>query len=93
MDKADGDNIAQNTALQRGFGSIRDALGIDAVTKLEQTKDDNFDAGSKSTLVRNAFGTQAALIGFQLARKRRMSCTSPAHTPPHSLGGGVGAAK
>lgn len=59
MDNAAGGNLAPNTALQRGFGCISDDLGVDAVTPLEQTKDDSFDAGSKSTLAMNAFGTQA----------------------------------
>lgn len=57
MGNADGDNLAPKTTLQRGFGCIRDDLRVDSVTRLEQTKDDNFDAGSKSTLARNAFGT------------------------------------
>ncbi len=56
VDNAVGIDLAADDGLQRGFGCIRDDLGVDAVTALEQTKDDCFAAGSTSTLGTNALG-------------------------------------
>ena len=44
MDNAVGVDLAANNGLLRGFGCIRDDLGVDAVTALEQTKDDGIAA-------------------------------------------------
>ena len=92
MDNAVGVDLAANNGLQRGFGCIRDDLGVDAVTALEQTKDDRFAACSTSTLATNAFGAKVGLIGFQLALKGRLNCTSLGHTHTDTLIDGVGAA-
>ena len=96
MYNAVGDDLPSNDGLQRGFGCIRDDLGVDAVTALEQTKDDRFAADlellATSTLATNAFGAKVGLIGFQLALKGRLSCTGLGHTHTDTLIDGVGAA-
>ena len=93
VDNAVGVDLAADDGLQRGFGGVWDDLGVDAVTALEQTKDDRFAACSTPALATNAFGAKVGLIGFQFARKGRLSCTSLGHTNPDSLVNGVGAAK
>ena len=92
VDHAVGVDLAADDVLQRGFLCIRDDLGVDAVTALEQTKDDRFAACSTSTLATNAFGAKVGLIGFQLALKGRLSCTGLGHTHTDTLVNGVGAA-
>ena len=96
VDNAVGVDLAADDGLQRGFGGVWDDLGVDAVTALEQTKDDRFAADlellATSTLATNAFGAKVGLIGFQLALKGRLSCTGLGHTHTDALVNGVGAA-
>jgi hypothetical protein len=96
LDNAVGVDLATNNGLLRGFGCIRDNLGVYAVTALEQTKDERFAADIKllatSTLATHAFGANVGLIGFKLALKGRLSCTGLGHTHTDTLVNGVGAA-
>ena len=82
LDNAAGTNLAPNNGLQGCSECIRDGLGVDAVTALEQTKGDSFTTRSPSAHAANTFGPKVGLIGFQLAFKLRLSCTAWAIRTP-----------
>ena len=58
--------------LQRGFGSIGDNFGINAIGTFEQTKDDGFAIRATPAFASDTLGTEIGLIGFKLARERRV---------------------
>ena len=65
-------HFTPNNALQRGFEGIGDDSGIDTTASLEQTKDDGFTACATSAFASDTLGGEIGLIGFKLARERRL---------------------
>ena len=65
-------HFTPNNGLQRGFGSIGDDFGINAVVTFEQAKDDGFAIRATPAFASDTLGTEIGLIGFKLARERRV---------------------
>ena len=72
VDEAVGGHFAADDGLQRGFGSIGHDFGIDTIASLEQTKDDGLTACATPAFAVNRSGAKVGLIGFKLARERRL---------------------
>ena len=65
-------HFTPNNGLQRGFGSIGDDFGINAVVTFEQAKDDGFAIRATPAFAPDTLGAKIGLIGFKLARERRL---------------------
>ena len=72
VDEAVGGHFAADDGLQRGFGSIGDDFGINAVVTFEQAKDDGFAIRATPAFAPDTLGAKIGLIGFKLARERRL---------------------
>ena len=59
-------HFTPNNGLQRGFGSIGDDFGINAIGTFEQTKDDGFTACATSAFAPDAFGAKVGFISLNL---------------------------
>lgn len=92
MDDAFGVDLAANNGLQRGFRCNRYHLAVDAVSALEQTKDNRFAVCSTSKLARNSFEVKLGFIDFNLAHQGRLSCTGLGHMDTGTLVNAVSAA-
>jgi hypothetical protein len=66
-----GVDLAPNDGLQRGFASVGDDLGVDAITTFEQAKDGGFVASATSALTSNTPRAKVRFIGFDLSGKGR----------------------
>ncbi len=77
-------NFTSNNGLQRGFGGIRHDLCVDMIAAFEQTKDDRFASRSTAPFTTHTTSTKVRLIGFTLARKRRMLSALSHRTLTHA---------
>lgn len=77
-------NFTSNNGLQRGFGGIRHDFCVDLIATFEQAKDDCFASRSPAPFTPHTASAKVGLIGFKLARKRRMLGAPSRHMLTHT---------
>ena len=64
-------HLAPDNRLQRGFGAVRDDLGIDTTLPFNETKHDGFSISTSTTFAFDPAGTKEGFVHFDLAGHRR----------------------
>lgn len=89
VDDAGDVSAPPNDGLQCAFGGIRDDLGVDAVTALEQAKDDGLAASAAPAQAAHPAWAEVRLIGFELTAQRRDGFTVLGQAATHAQINGV----
>ena len=77
IDDAFRSHLSSYNRLQRGFGAIRDNLGVDLPIAFEDTEDDSFSICATPSLALDSPCSKERFINFDLAGEGRYSFTEP----------------